>query len=83
MITIYGSPICGWCIRSKNLAERYNLTYTWKDINEDPILKELHTLLPGASAIPQIWWHDRHIGGYEEFAAEIENTVGGHGDQKF
>jgi len=31
-------------------------------------------LLPGARTVPQIFWHQKHIGGYQEFAAEIENT---------
>ena len=83
MITIYGHPRCGWCIRAKNLAARYNLAYEWKDTDDQEILNELKTKLPEAKTVPQIWWHGNHVGGYEEFAAEVENTIGGYGDQKF
>lgn len=83
MITIYGHPRCGWCIRSKKLAERYNLTYVWKDTDDAENLNELRLKLPNARTVPQIWWHDNYIGGYEQFAQEIENTVGGYGDQTF
>jgi glutaredoxin len=82
MITIYGNSRCGWCIRSKKLAERYDLKYEWKDTDEDHNLNEMKILLPDVKTIPQIWWHGRYVGGYEDFADEIENTIGGYGDQK-
>jgi glutaredoxin len=83
MITIYGHQACSYCIRSKKLAERYNLTYEWKDTDEQAFLNEMKIKVPDAKTVPQIFWHDRYIGGYEDFAAEVENTVGGFGDQKF
>jgi glutaredoxin len=27
-----------------------------------------------AKTVPQIFWYGKHIGGYNEFAAEVENT---------
>lgn len=82
MITIYGAEWCGWCIKAKELAENRNLPYTWKNA-EDPILyDEMKVLAPQSSTIPQIFWDERYIGGYSEFAMEIENTIGGYGDGK-
>lgn len=83
MILIYGHPRCGYCIRAKNLASQYGLKFEWKDTDNPENLNRLKTLLPNAKTVPQIWWDDRHIGGYEDFASEIENTIGGYGDQKF
>ena len=85
MITIYGHPRCGWCIRAKNLAKRYNLTHEWKDTDDLENLNELKAKLPDLEKItvPQIWWHDNYVGGYDKFAVEIENTIGGYGDQRF
>jgi glutaredoxin len=31
-------------------------------------------MLPNHKTIPQIWWHGIHIGGYDNFAREVENT---------
>lgn len=84
MITIYGNETCSYCIRAKRLAEQYNLPYTFKDTDDDANLNELKLNLPAPrSTIPQIWWHDRYIGGYEDFADEITNTMGGFGDAPF
>lgn len=71
MITIYGAPWCGFCERAKALAEQYDLQYTY--INVD--IKSNQTLFreqfPDAKSIPQIIWNEEHIGGYDEFAAEV------------
>lgn len=82
MIKIYGNQTCPYCLRAKRLAESYSLDYEWLDTDEVENLQSLKTLLPDSKTIPQIWWHERHIGGYTEFASEVENTLGGYGDGK-
>lgn len=83
MIKIYGKPSCAWCVKAKRLAERYNLKYEYIDVQYTEQFNELKEKLPDAKTVPQIWWDDRHIGGYENFAMEIENTIGGFGEGKF
>jgi glutaredoxin 1 len=83
MIKIYGKPACAWCLKAKKLAERYGLEYEYVDIQYTENYNELKEKLSDVTTVPQIWWRDKHIGGYEEFAAEIENTIGGFGDGKF
>lgn len=83
MITIYGHQRCGWCTKAKNLAEQYGLKYQWKDTDVMENLNELKKKIPDVKTIPQIWWDDRHIGGYELFSAEIENTIGNYGQDRF
>jgi glutaredoxin 3 len=83
MITIYGHSRCGWCIRAKRLAERYSLRYEWKDTDDDKNLNDMKVKLPSVKTVPQIWWDDRYIGGYEDLVKEVENTIGGYGDQPF
>jgi glutaredoxin 1 len=82
MITIYGHARCGWCIKAKGLAERYRLKYVWKDTDNVENMNNLKTLLPSVKTVPQIWWDDRYIGGYEQFSSEIENTLGNYGQDK-
>ena len=80
MITIYGHSRCGWCTKAKKLAESYNLEYNYKDTDIQENLNDLKKDLPNVKTVPQIWWDDRHIGGYEDFASEIENTRSDYGN---
>lgn len=75
MVIIYGKENCPWCIKAKNLAEQYKLKYEYLDIGIPAQREALFSKFPEAKTVPQIWWNDRHIGGYEDFASEIENTI--------
>ena len=74
MITIWAGPRCSWCDRAKSLAEQRELKYEYILIDGPEKMQELSELVPGARTVPQIFWNDRHIGGYDQFAVEIENT---------
>lgn len=82
MITIYGTSVCPFCTRAKNLVKRYDLQHEFKNIEYQAFRDELDAKGITYSTVPQIWWDDRYIGGYTELTAEIENTVGGYGDGK-
>lgn len=83
MITIYGHTRCGWCTKAKNLAEQYGLEYQWKDTDDQENLNQLKKDLPSVKTVPQIWWDNRYIGGYDKFSAEVENTLGNYGQGTF
>jgi glutaredoxin len=81
MIIIYGMEDCKYCKRAVALAISYNLKYEYRDAQE---WKEMFLEnFPNAKTVPQIIWDDRRIGGYTEFASEVENTIGGYGDGTF
>jgi glutaredoxin len=67
-------------VKAKELADQYNLDYVEKNIDTAKNLNELLLKMPDVKTIPQIFWGDRYIGGYAEFASEIENTIGGYGE---
>ena len=83
MITIYGTQSCKWCNAAIALAEAKGFQYEYRgvDLNEQFYI-ELKALKPDMKTVPQIWWDNRYIGGYTDFAQEVENTSGGFGDGK-
>ena len=82
MIIIYGKSNCSFCTKAKNIAEMHNLPYQYHSIDDEQINEQMFKLVPNAKTVPQIWWGDRYIGGYDQFAQEIENTVGNYGHGK-
>lgn len=83
MITIYGKPTCVWCEKAKRLAAQYGLEHNYVDIETKQNLEELKEKLPDVKTIPQIWWDEKYLGGYEGLANEINNSVGGYGEGEF
>ena len=66
-VTVYMGPMCAFCDAAKRLLNRNNIPY--KEINiaieegkKDEMLKKSN----GRKTIPQIFFDDYHIGGYEE-----------------
>ena len=80
-VTVYMGPRCVFCDAAKRLLERNNISY--KEINvallegkKEEMLKKSN----GRKTIPQIFFNESHIGGYEELRAlekkgELDNLI--------
>lgn len=74
MIVIWGRDNCSYCTRAVDLCKQYDFKFEYIKVNSPQILEQLEQKVPGVKTVPQIFWNDKHIGGYDDFAAEIENT---------
>ena len=70
-------PRCAFCDAAKRLLTRNNITY--KEINialEEGKMDEMLKKSNGKRTIPQIFFDDYHVGGFEELRAlEKENKL--------
>ena len=73
MYKIYTQPSCGYCYMAKELLTNNLQEYKEIDINNEPEAKEYIKSL-GFSTVPQIWYEDKHIGGYTELKEYINNV---------
>ena len=76
-ITIYTGPVCNYCDAAKRLLKRNNVSFSEINIAEvDGALDEMLKKANGKRTIPQIFFDDQHIGGYDEVRAlEKENKL--------
>ena len=76
-ITIYTGPVCNYCDAAKRLLKRNNVSFSEINIAEvDGALNEMLKKTNGKRTIPQIFFDDQHIGGYEEIRAlEKDNKL--------
>ena len=76
-VTRYTGPLCNYCDAAKRLLTRNNVDY--KEINiasVDGAMDEMIKRAKGKKTIPQIFFDDQHIGGYDEVRAlEKENKL--------
>ena len=76
-ITIYTGPLCNYCDAAKRLLARNNASYKEINIAEvDGAMEEMIRKANGKRTVPQIFFDDQHIGGYDEVRAlEKENKL--------
>ncbi len=76
-ITMYTGPRCGYCEAAKRLLTRNNAPYNEIDISKvDGAMDEMIKKANGRRTIPQIFFDEQHIGGYDEVRAlEKENKL--------
>ena len=69
-ITMYTGPFCNYCEAAKKLLARNNATYNEIDISKvDGAMDEMIKKSNGKRTIPQIFFDEEHIGGYDEVRA--------------
>ena len=76
-ITIYTGPMCNYCEAAKRLFNRNNAPYNEINIAAvDGAMDEMIKKADGKRTIPQIFFDEQHIGGYDEVRAlEKENKL--------
>ena len=76
-ITMYSGPLCNFCEAAKRLLLRNNLEFKELDIStKDGLREEMIKKSNGRRTIPQIFFEDKHIGGYQELRAlEKDNKL--------
>ena len=69
-ITMYTDPLCNYCEAAKRLLTRNNAPYTEIDISKvEGAMDEMIKKANGKRTIPQIFFDEQHIGGYDEVRA--------------
>ncbi len=76
-IKIYTGPFCSFCEAAKKLLKRNGAVYEEINIAEvDGAKDEMIKKANGKRTIPQIFFDEKHIGGYDEVRAlEKENKL--------
>ncbi len=73
-ILMYSGPMCSFCEAAKRLLNRNNLKYEILDIStKDDLRDEMTKKSNGRRTIPQIFFDDYHVGGYQELR-ELEKS---------
>ncbi len=71
---MYTGPMCNFCEAAKRLFSRNNIKYKEIDIStKDGLRDEMIEKSNGKRTIPQIFFDEKHIGGYVELR-ELEKN---------
>tara|TARA_Y100001970_G_C13961446_1_gene713360 strand:- start:65 stop:304 length:240 start_codon:yes stop_codon:yes gene_type:complete len=71
---MYSGPMCAFCEAAKRLLLRNNLEFKEIDIStKDGLRDEMIKKANGRRTIPQIFFDQKHVGGYQELRALEKN----------
>ena len=65
-VEMYTGPLCAFCDAAKRLLERNNIPFKEINITQEDKMNEMLSKSNGKKTIPQIFFDDHHVGGYEE-----------------
>ena len=69
-VTLYTSPLCGYCAAAKRLLSGKGVPYQEIDVSRDPAKRaEMMQKSNGGRTVPQIFIGDLHIGGFDDMNA--------------
>jgi glutaredoxin 3 len=69
-VTIYTTPICGYCRAAKHLLGSKGVSYTEIDVMADPSRRaEMTQRAHGRRTVPQIFVGETHLGGFDDIAS--------------
>ena len=67
---MYSGPMCNFCDAAKRLLLRNNLEFNEIDVStKNGLRDEMIKKANGRRTLPQIFFDDKHIGGYQEIRA--------------
>ena len=72
-VTIYTKPYCSFCVHAKNLLNAKNIPYTEIEVNSQEILEKMISLAEGRRTVPQIFFDETPIGGFDRLS-ELEKS---------
>ena len=76
-VVIYTSSLCGFCYKAKSLLKSKNILFN--EINIDINFEKKREMINrsnGRTSVPQIFFDDQHIGGYDElYKLDQENGL--------
>ena len=72
-IVIYSSSLCPYCRAAKVLLNKLKLQYLEILIDNKPEVKEQMIKLSDRQTVPQIFFGNIHIGGYDDLEDKYKN----------
>lgn len=67
--TLYSSAICPYCVAAKNFLRNKGVEYEEVRIDLDPARREEMMARTRRTSVPQIFFGDVHVGGFDDLVA--------------
>ena len=84
-VLMYTQALCGYCSAARKLLRSKGVEFDEIDVTMDAAKRREMMEKSGRRTVPQIFFGERHIGGYDDLAAleqsgELDNLLSGAPD---
>lgn len=82
-VVLYGTKFCPYCIAARSLLNANSITFDDIAVDNDFELRSQIAERSGQHTVPQIWFGERHIGGYTDLhklaaGGELDSLLAKH-----
>lgn len=74
-IVMYSTNWCGYCRAARALLKQKGLVFTEIDVGADESKRQEMIQRSGRHTVPQIFFGDKHIGGFTDLYAYFESQA--------
>ena len=67
-IVMYESSWCGFCRAARRLLDARGWDYETRSVDGDPAVRAESRERSGRTSVPQIWFGEHHVGGFDDLA---------------
>ncbi len=75
--SILGKLTCPWCDKAADLLRKHGEEYTKVNFESSPVMFRLLMKKCDLTTVPQIWYGDTYVGGYEDLKLFLEKRDAG------
>jgi glutaredoxin 3 len=75
MFIIYTKDKCSYCVKAKELLTSKGYDYKEKNIANDAYRSDLLFKLPEVKTVPQIFYGNKHIGGFDALTEYFNQNI--------
>ena len=83
MYKIYSRDNCSYCVAAKNLLASKNLPFVEYKVGVDITKEVLLEMIPGARTVPQIFFGEQYVGGYDTLVERLKENTNDTGTTHF
>jgi len=72
---VYTTKTCPYCFAAKSILVEKGIKFKEHDVSFDPAMRIKLMDKTGRRTVPQIFFNDKHIGGYTDLEQYFENQT--------
>lgn len=72
-VEMYTRATCGYCKAAKSFLNNHKIEFKEYPVEQSHNLEKMLSRSSGSKTVPQIFWNNNHLGGYDDMIEAFNN----------